>query len=171
MVEVWKSVVDYEGLYEVSSLGKIRSLDRVVSYTIKGDRKAKYISRGRILVLTNTDAYVRVTLCREGIPRTFLVHRIVIDAFEGLLDGLEVDHINNDQRDNRLVNLQQVTRRVNATKDRINSNGYTGVYFMKKTGKFGAYICIKTKLTHLGTFPTAEEASNVYQRKLKKLSI
>jgi NUMOD4 motif len=73
MTERWKSVVGYEGLYEVSDLGNVRSLNRIVK-TVKGQRRF----RGKVLKqLVRPDGYHVVALSREGKERPYRVHVLV----------------------------------------------------------------------------------------------
>jgi hypothetical protein len=164
MEENWKEVVGYEGLYEVSDLGRIKSLDRVVSY-IRNGKERKYLRKGKILRPYDIKRYKMVDLCDKAVS----VHSTVISSFVGLVVGLDIDHINNKRDDNRLTNLQQITRRENCTKDAINKTGFTGVQKVP-SGKFQACIKIKGKSTYLGLFLTPEEASEAYQSKLKELN-
>ncbi len=89
--EEWRPVVGYEGRYEASSAGRIRS-------TRTGEIKAQS---------NNKDGYPRVTLRNSG-ARSFPVHRLVAAAFFGE-DRRQVDHINAVRTDNRLSNLRYCT--------------------------------------------------------------
>ena len=104
MTEQWRAVPGWEGLYEVSDLGRVRSLDRL---TRPGGRGRGQRRRGRVLVLRPTaKGYRSVSLCSEAGQRTRLVHHLVLDAFVGTkMPGQECRHLNGDRADNRLVNL------------------------------------------------------------------
>jgi hypothetical protein len=81
---------------------------------------------------------------------------------------LVVDHINNNPLDNRLLNLQIVTHRVNSSKDKSNKTStFTGV--VKIGSKFISTLTINRRTVNLGTFETEEEASNYYQNALKSI--
>lgn len=101
MRETWKSVVGYGGLYEVSDLGNVR---RAVKYLNSTDAPLKQVV---------TSAYRRVCLSKENKRVNHLVHRLVAQAFIGISDGLVVNHINGDKFDNRLENLEVVSRAEN----------------------------------------------------------
>ena len=84
--------------------------------------------------------------------------------------NLVVDHINNNSLDNRVENLQVITQRQNATKDRTNKTSkYAGVSWHKALNKWRSYIKINYKQIHLGYFDNEEEASEVYNNKLKQI--
>lgn len=111
--EMWVDIVGYEGRYQISSHGRVKSLARMR----KGKRGCEVPVPERIMLLqtkkeTNrTRPYIEVKL-RDGSPRSepcksFLVHRLVAAAFIApLLDGDQVDHINGIHGDNRVENLR-----------------------------------------------------------------
>ena len=102
--EEWRPVVGYEGLYEVSNLGRVRSVDRVDS---SGKRR-----RSRMLKpIPDKDGYSKVSLSRSSKVKQVNLQRLVALHFIPNPDDLpEVDHINCDRADNRVENLQWVTR-------------------------------------------------------------
>jgi len=104
-VETWKPVVGWEGLYEVSDRGRVRSLGRVVE-TVRGPRHKK----GIILASRWSGGYDFAALYKDGMRRSLRVHRLVMAAFMGPCpDGMEVCHNNGNPSDNRLVNLRYDT--------------------------------------------------------------
>jgi hypothetical protein len=108
--ETWKDIPDYEGLYEVSDLGRVRSLGRVCKAKNGSNQKKK----SRILVQEVTiHGYCRVRLFDlEGKAKHHAVHRIVMSAFKGKSDN-PVNHINEIKTDNRLINLEYCTPKDN----------------------------------------------------------
>jgi hypothetical protein len=100
--EEWEDVDEYEGLYQVSSLGRVKSFQR-------------YPIVGRILKPAhNRDGYLQVVLSRNRRHRTMLVHRLVAEAFLPRSPGQdEVNHKNGIKDDNRKSNLEWATHRQN----------------------------------------------------------
>lgn len=116
-METWKDVKGYEGLYQVSDLGRIRSLGRITNS--KNDSKCK--KRERILIQEITVfGYCRVRLFDlNGKAKHYAVHRIVAQEFIGNPDGFEINHKNEIKTDNRVENLEIVTSKQNCNYGKI----------------------------------------------------
>ena len=98
MSERWSAISGFEGRYEVSSRGRVRSLAR----STRHGRRIK----GRVMRSNRSTPYAMVTLCRDGRRSYHLVHRLMAEAFIPNPEGLPVvRHLNDDPRDNRLENL------------------------------------------------------------------
>jgi len=165
--EEWKDIPDYEGLYQASDLGRIKSLSRYVN-----NLHGLYLIKNRILVQSKSKYYLSVNLSKEGVAVSFEIQILMgITFLNHIPDGttrLVVDHYNNNPLDNRLVNLQIITHRNNSSKDKKEGTSkFTGVYFHQTHNKFCASICINTKKIHLGAFVNEIDASNAYQLALK----
>ena len=106
MIEIWKDIKDYEGYYQVSNFGKVKSLNRKI-----WNGKGFYISKEIILKSGITKkGYLHVVLCNEGKRKTCIIHRIVAKAFLLNSNNLpEIDHLDNDGTNNYLNNLEWVT--------------------------------------------------------------
>lgn len=105
--EEWRSVVGYEGMYEVSNVGTIRSLNRIVSRSDGGIRNIK----GKILkTRIDKNGYERVGLNKNGNSKLWLVHRIVGMAFLEKRSGCDyIDHIDGNRSNNLPSNLRWCT--------------------------------------------------------------
>lgn len=99
--ELWKDIPEYEGYYQVSNLGNVKSLL---------DNKGR--QRELILKLDTAAGYRQIALYKNGIMKRFKVHRLVVFAFYGM-SSLQVNHINGNKTDNRLCNLEYVTQSEN----------------------------------------------------------
>ena len=105
--EEWRDVVGYEGLYQLSDQGRVKSLARqnCLGRTVK-----ERILKSR----TNRYGYMEVNLCADGKRKMLKVHRLVCQAFHDNPDNKpEVNHVNEDKTDNRACNLEWCTRREN----------------------------------------------------------
>ena len=115
MEEIWRPVKGYEGRYEVSSLGRLRSLDREI-VTNNQHRSFRTIKAGRIMIpKINHGGYLRIGLTDENCKqRYFAIHRLVAEAFLPNPEGLpQVNHKNEDKADNRVENLEWCTNMYN----------------------------------------------------------
>ena len=109
--EIWNPIKGFEGLYEVSNLGRVRSLQR----TIIQKNGIAITSKGRFKRIgINSVGYPCVTLCKNGKSKQYSLHRILAKAFIPNPDNKpEVDHINTNRTDCRLENLRWVTHAEN----------------------------------------------------------
>ena len=109
-VEVWRKVIGTE-FYEVSSLGRVRSLDRVIfrSDGQTRNRKGKMLSQ-----CMDRLGYLRVDVADLGNGRSFRVHKLVAEAWLGPRpDGLEVNHRDGKKQNNTPANLEYITHKEN----------------------------------------------------------
>ena len=119
-MENWKPVKGFEGYYEVSDLGRVRRVDRLVRTGIRYNEYRNF--KGRILKLhKKRNGYLTVDLSKENIVKTITVHTLVATAFLPREEGqTEVNHKNCDKADNRVSNLEWCTSREN--KDHAKAN-------------------------------------------------
>lgn len=164
--EQWKPIIGYEGLYEISDLGRVRRIEKKIwsvmnnSFSIFKEKIFKQCvgSTGRL--------HVSLTLNKK--TRTLKIHKIVSICF---LDhtpcgyDLVVDHINSNPLDNRKINLQLITARQNMHKRNYGKSKYVGIT-QSKQKKWKAGINIDGKKIHLGTFETEIEAYEAYKKAL-----
>jgi hypothetical protein len=155
--EEFRPVPGYEGYYEVSNFGNVKSLinDMILSPGL-------------------SNKYYTVDLCKDGKGNTMRIHVLVAMAFLGHEpDGYKivVDHIDNNRINNNLTNLQLISHRENSSKDKKNgSSKYTGVSWKKNRNKWVANIKINGEKKHLGYFILEEAAAEAYQNALKMLN-
>jgi hypothetical protein len=167
-IEIWKDIPGYEGIYQVSDMGNVKSLSREKLH------KGKYPITTNEKILkppANSHGYLCVILCNNGLKKTMKVHTLVAMAFlNHKPDGtnkIVVDHINNNKLDNRLVNLQLISQRENSSKDKKGGTSkYVGVR-SSAINKWRAEIYINGKTKNLGYFTDEHEAHLVYQKALK----
>lgn len=99
MEEVWKPIDGYEGLYEVSNLGRVKSLPKQCGYR-KSEEKIMKLD-------TSKDGYLLASLCKNNKPKKYQMHRLVAKAFIPNTENKpQVDHINRIRDDNRVENLR-----------------------------------------------------------------
>ena len=105
--EEWRDIPGYEGYYQVSDLGRVRSVDRVLRKMRPGGGEMVYPHRGRVLRSGACGGgYLKVTLSVEGVQRNAMIHTLVAITFIGPRpDGHVILHANGDRLDNRLANL------------------------------------------------------------------
>jgi hypothetical protein len=109
-MEIWKDIQNYEGSYQVSNLGRIKSLER-------GDicpNGGKFIRKERIMKLRESNGYRRIQLLRNGKYKVYQVHRVVAIAFISNPDNKPfINHINFIRDDNSVENLEWCTHQEN----------------------------------------------------------
>lgn len=112
-MEIWKPIPGYEGLYEASTLGRIRSVDKLIPHP--RNKNMSLPKRGRILKSElDKYGYPVVTLCKDGKTKTFKVHRLIAQTYIPNPDNLpQIDHINAVKYDNQPKNLRWCTSQQN----------------------------------------------------------
>lgn len=105
-IEIWKDIPEYEGLYQASNMGRIKSLERIDAL---GHRLKEKILKPQI-----NRRYYKVCLCKQSIKKAYRVHRLVWEAFNGQIpEGYEINHLDERPVNNRLENLNLVTHKEN----------------------------------------------------------
>jgi hypothetical protein len=167
-MENWKDVKGYEGLYQVSNLGNVKGLDRIVK-----NKNGHRLVKERLVKKYIHNSYYIVNLNKKSKQKTHSVHQLVAESFlNHTRQGhtLLVDHIDNDPLNNNVCNLQLVTNRYNTRKDQSNyTSSYKGVYFNKKAKKWVARILINKKRVSLGSFDCEIHAAYQYIKAVKEL--
>lgn len=126
MEEIWKPIRNYEGIYLISSLGRIKSVSRYIP-TYYGLRKTKV----KILkTRSDKDGYQLVNLSVNKTQSTFKVHRIVAETFiKNALNKPEVNHKDKNKANNLIRNLEWVTAKENA----FHRNNFTNILNRQKS--------------------------------------
>lgn len=116
-MESWKPIAGYEGLYEVSDHGRVRSLDHTRTFSNRWGGTNSATVKGRILKpQPQRTGYLHVGLCKDGVVKYERVHRLVATAFLDNPGGLpEVNHKDEDKANNGANNLEWCDRRYNNT--------------------------------------------------------
>lgn len=116
MQEIWRPIAGYEGLYEVSSVGRVRSLDRQVEVPCArwGGVMMRPILGRQLRPFPDCNGYETVTLCIAGRRWAASVHRLVAEAFCGKPEGCgEVNHKDGVKQNNEYTNLEWTTHQAN----------------------------------------------------------
>lgn len=100
-MEIWKDIKGYEGEYQISNLGRVKTLKKQI-----GRKEAEKIMKPS----TTYQGYSRITLIKDKKPKMYAVHRLVAEAFIPNTENKPiVDHINGERGDNRVENLRWTT--------------------------------------------------------------
>ena len=151
MIEVFKDVPNYEGIYKVSNLGNVKSLKWKKEIIMKQAISSRYLA---------------VNLRKENISKNVKVHVLVAMAFLDFKPNkqvLTIDHKNGVRTDNRLENLQIVTQRENIQNYHKSRKGQIGADWHEQTKKWRSRIYINKSNVHLGLFEEEKDALKAYE--------
>lgn len=155
MQEIFKDIVGYEGLYQISNLG------RVISFRRTGKRPNKEIKGGE-----NKSGYRYVILAKDKVNKIYLVHRLLAIAFIPNPNNYPIiNHKDYDVKNNSLDNLEWCTYRHNSQHGFANkktTSKYIGVSYNNKTNKWHTAIHKDGKAIYLGQYNNEKIASEVY---------
>ncbi len=171
-MEIWKDVVGFEGLYQVSNTGKVKGIKRKSlnsgSYSGVINVKERQLKQTK-----NKLGYHVLTLFKDGKRYFKIVHRIVAEAFIENNNNLpEVNHKDLNKSNNNVSNLEWCDRCQNINhmyQNRDKSSKYKGVSYSKKRNKWCAYIDINKKRLALGRFNSEIEAKEFRQNFINQL--
>jgi hypothetical protein len=172
-VEIWRDIPGWEGYYQVSSFGRVKSLSREMFNGF-----GFFLSKEIILNPSiNTHGYYMVNLSNRSIRKSREIHSLMSIAFlnrNHLDENMVTNHIDGNKTNNKLENLEIVTHRQNnSTCFRKNESTFSskcvGVYLRKKTNKWHTAIRVDGVKKWLGCFETEMEASNAYQEALRHI--
>jgi len=155
-MEIWKDVPGYEGSYQVSNYGRVKSIkfakERILKPAFEGN------------------GYLMVCLSQDNKQKTYKVHQLVAIVFLGHKpNGNEtvINHIDNNPLNNKLDNLELVSNRYNSSCHKTD----VGAGWHKLNNKWRAQIVINYKYIHLGYFTNKEEGLQMYQKALDNIHL
>ena len=169
MIEEWKKINEYEDKYEISNLGRVKSLCRY-------SENNKLIQEKYLKITKDKYGYAQVTLYKNSIGTATKIHKLIATHFMGHIpDGFKyvINHIDGNKYNSTILNLEIVTQRYNVSdgKQKLKKTSkYTGVSWNKKCNKWLAQIQINGKKKNLGIYINEEDAYNAYQNKLKEIN-
>ena len=143
MKESWKDIKGYEGLYQISNLGRVRSVDRLDSanHRLKGRIKSTSI---------RPNGYENVILCKNSKSKGYSVHRLVAQAFIPNPENKpQINHIDENKANNKVSNLEWVTR-----KENINHGNRTRTALIKMSKEV---YCVETGKVYINARYASEE--------------
>lgn len=176
--EIWKPIPGYEGLYEVSSWGKIKTVLRY--------RKCSFgstaIVQEKILHCYIQKRYFSCVLTKDGKSKNIRVHRIVYKVFvdksnRNISELEDINHKDLDKYNNYYKNLEEVSKRENQTHRYLQQNKssvFPGVSFRsdeKRIKRWQASVAVNKKNIYIGTFLTEIEAYQAYLDALQEYGI
>lgn len=167
MKEFFKNIKGYEGYYQISNLGNIKSLERVLENngnyrTLKERFKKQSL---------NSAGYLSTYLHKNGKRKYFQTHQLMAITFLNHIPtgvNLVVNHINFDKLDNNICNLEVITQRKNTNKKHLKSTSkYTGVCWDSNNKKWKSQIVKNGKKKYLGLFKNEYDAYLSYKKELE----
>jgi hypothetical protein len=159
-MEEWREIKGYESIYQVSNLGRVKSLkygkERIMKSSIEGN------------------GYLQLILCKDRKVSARKIHRLVAESFlnhNPCAHKLVVNHKDFNRTNNNLSNLEIISQRENSNKKHLKSSSrFTGVYWHKYSNKWRSSIMINKKQEHLGYFKSEFRAHLAYQSRLIELA-
>jgi hypothetical protein len=151
--EIWKDIIGYEGLYQISSLGRVKSLERILRRNDGINRQYKE----SFLKYKKRNNYLRIILYKNNTYKNFDIHRLVgihfIEVDMNLIKNLEINHIDGNRENNNIKNLEWVNKRENTSHNKIGINflsKFIGVYWVVNHKNFRSTIFNNGKTESLG---------------------
>ena len=174
--EEWRDVEGYEGLYQVSNMGRVKSLVR--EYKSNNGKGTEYIGRTKMRILKagfNGDGYLQVALCRNSQCKYVKVHKLVAKAFIPNVENKPtIDHINTIRHDNRACNLRYFTWKEQMAENKITRERHRKI--ASECGKKNIKKAIKSNerkvrcITTNKTFNSVKEGAEYYNIDPKRIS-
>jgi hypothetical protein len=162
-IEQWKDIPEYEGIYQVSDLGRVKALERHIFIS---NRSCVYKPLIKKITLGKRGYYV-VQLCFNNGSKSKTIHRLLAELFiPNPHNKPQVNHIHSNKLNNKISNLEWVNNRENSCHRVGKSNctsKYVGVSYFKRDNKWRSSIQFNGKSVRFGMFKTEEEA---YQKRV-----
>ena len=170
MGKIWKPIKGYEGYYEISNYGDIKSIKRVVQNS--GSKSGFMTVKERIMKWRyDTSGYPIAGLSKSKKLKTIAVHILVWDHFGGKPREslkIQIDHIDKNKSNPRIDNLRLLSQPVNILrnhKDNLSeSSKHPGVHWDKDAEKWRTRICIRGIRRNIGLFNNEKEAASAYMK-------
>lgn len=155
--EIWKDIPKYEGLYQVSNTGKVKSISH---YTRNSTKNSFRLTKGRILAQYKMpNGYMQVQLSKNELREKYYVHRLVADVFLDNKDNLsDVNHIDGDKNNNSVNNLEWCSHKDNQVH----------MFKNRMTKKAYPVVCVETNKTY-NSMLEAERDTGISRRVIKKI--
>jgi len=157
MKEIWKDVPGYEGSYQVSNWGNLKSF--------------KFAKERILKPCDNGSGYLMVSLLQDNKQKNYMIHQLVAMAFLGHQpDGtmnVVVNHIDNNKLNNHVDNLELVSNRYNSSCHKSD----VGACWDKKANKYRSYISINYKDITIGRYTDKQDALDAYQKALANIHL
>lgn len=165
MNEIWKEVPGYEGCYDVSNLGRVKRISKIIN--------GKYYLSDKILKGSiNSNGYLMIQLNNNGQIKHYYIHQLVAMSFLNHKPNklkLVVNHKDFNKLNNNVCNLEIITQRKNTNRSHLKSSSdYVGVSWSKEKNKWRSQIKIKGKTIVLGYYKSEFIAHISYQLQLSK---
>ncbi len=169
-MEEWRDIPGYEGRFQISNQGRVKSLERKVR-----NRSGFWTVPEKIIKYqVNSKGYQVVSLGNSPNKKTFKVHRLVAAQFvKNPLNLDQINHLDANKENNFSTNLEWCSTRENCSHRHFNNiltSRFTGVS-MTNSGKWNAKAYLNKKRVHLGNFDTQEEARDAYIKALANQGI
>ncbi|MGE7932149.1 NUMOD4 domain-containing protein [Viridibacillus arvi] len=149
---IWKDVVGYEGLYEVSIKGSVRTHENKITSNARYNIRRWQQRTLKDKIPNGRDA--RVSLWKEGKPKDFLVHRLVAEAFILKIEGKDsINHIDGNPKNNHVSNLEWCDHKDNnnhAFDNDLMSSNKKVILLNKETGELNLFRSLARASEYLG---------------------
>lgn len=150
-MEIWKDIPGYEGEYQASDRGRIRSKDKIIKSSCRNG--GSRLRQGKILKLNKKkDGYLDACLSKDGVVKTHKAHRLIAMAFLERPEGKNyINHKNLNKTDNRVTNLEWVTASENS-KHAIDSKAFIPIGIKNRK----EIVCVETGQRFESSYKAAE---------------